>query len=690
MYRSLTEASQSSFRAIKSRSRFVVKSLKLKCIFAHLSADSSRIEDDETSGSNGHMNMNQRRGRRRRSMWRHEQLPLPIRFISSLFYGLQLFSATTCVVLSAMRLASQDFGPTEEADKANRNFALNVFYVLALTEALVFLAEKAYWEWKVGHCGLLQKVNAKYRLGPSGMISIKRFFYDAYSKCVTGSIFDGLKMDLVTFAQELLLSSSGDEQLMGAQILLALSTHQHQRLSDAAIRKIRTSVVVTERLIEMLNWKNCSAQEVRYSAAAIISKLADDEQNVVRIAGIPGAMESISSLLYVDPTIQGQGRKYDSLAFNLLGLLILEKLARHYDGCVKMGHIQGLLHRIIDFMSIREGVNSEAVKKSLQVVKLLISSTGHTDTGAVFRREISVIAVTVSNIRDILFLRRPGEHQWFLIQSLALEIIGKLAVDVEARERIGSTDGMVKELLALLLFHLPAAKRPTAREQYDDYYVYKLRMAAGEALAMLAVESKANCGRILEQERSVERLTEALDDPDPVFHVSCSRILQKLCAFTGPEWCREMSRVISGFRRVLKGGIMDAGIGMHVDVVVLEASLGLAVQMVRLMSSERLNDELHRACLSEADLVRRLAGILQLQLLEEAPQIRRFAGDLAVELTRIDQKYVKMLKEAGINSMAIEGARRSSSTITERIQCSSSATCEFTSPYHIYAYTFPV
>ena len=50
------------------------------------------------------------------------------------------------------------------------------------------------------------------------MVSIKRFFYDSYSKSIDGSIFDGLKMDHVSFRPELLESNSRGEQLIGPRI----------------------------------------------------------------------------------------------------------------------------------------------------------------------------------------------------------------------------------------------------------------------------------------------------------------------------------------------------------------------------------------------------------------------------------------------------------------------------------------
>ncbi|RWW24706.1 hypothetical protein GW17_00010996 [Ensete ventricosum] len=136
-----------------------------------------------------------------------------------------------------------------------------------------FPAEKAYWEWKVSYGPLLEEVNRECHLGTTGMVSIKIFFYDAYSKCVERSIFDGLKMDLVTFAEELLGSSSRDEHLMGARVQLRISTNH--RFANGTLRKIGTTTPV----IETLNWKTPAQEDdmvysyvtLKAIAAAIIS-----------------------------------------------------------------------------------------------------------------------------------------------------------------------------------------------------------------------------------------------------------------------------------------------------------------------------------------------------------------------------------------------------------------------------------
>ncbi|KAM0948599.1 putative armadillo-like helical protein [Dioscorea sansibarensis] len=428
---SITEAGRASFRKLRSRSLSVVCAIKaLICPLSILRPKGNARDVERGAVEQDHRT------------WSSPEVPLlPYagwiflsRNISKMLYWLQLFSASACVVLSLMRLVQQDFGDVD-SDSKNRKSALNIFYALAFAEAFMFLLEKAYWEWKVSHCRILEEVNQECDLGAKGMISIKRFFYDSYSKCVNGSIFDGLRMDLVTFAEELLASSSRDEQLIGANILVKFATNPE--FSDETLRKLGTSMPAMERLLEMLNWKSKEEEELRLSAAVITSKLASKKQNALRVAGIPGAMESISSLLY---TGQGVSSKPDEVCrkciivdrsncefsvFNLYGLLIFKKLASDHDNCGKIGNTRGLLAKIIDFTSTGEwlfGNNSasetqiRAVKRALQVMKMLSNTTGN--TGKNLRREIAEIVFTISNIREILqFGEKHSE-----LQKLGIEV----------------------------------------------------------------------------------------------------------------------------------------------------------------------------------------------------------------------------------------------------------------------------
>ncbi|KAK6913865.1 hypothetical protein RJ641_021186 [Dillenia turbinata] len=648
---SITDAGINSFGALRSSSHFIIKAVK--AVFCPISSVRLTSQQNREIAENAH---NAKTGssehhKLRTRTWISSDVPLlPYapwvflsRNISRLLYWLQVTSATACVVLSLMKIIRCNFGDVAkgDTDKRNREFALLIFYSLALAEAVTFLLEKTYWEWKITFKKLLDSVNKELELGPSGMVSIKRFFYDAYSKCVNGSIFDGLKMDMVSFAMELLGSDSQDEQLIGVGILKQFALNE--RYSDDTLQKIGISLSVMERLVEMLNWKDLQEEEIRKSAAEILSKLAGEKQNSLRVAGIPGAMESISSLLYAnrinigaadeisDKRIIADKGTYDFWTFNHLGLLILKKLARDHDNCGKIGNTRGLLPKIIDFTHAGERLLKEdnattsqifTVKRSLQVVKMLASTTGA--TGKQLRKEISEIVFTISYIREIL--HHGKKHP--LLQELGIEILTSLALEQDATERIGGTGGILKELFNIFFNEeIP---------ECDNH----VRIAAGEALAMLAQESKSNCYRILKLEIT-EKLIEALTCR--LLRVNAARILRNLCTYTGAEAFYRLRVVTAAVPTVLKA-IMSA------ENKLQEVMVGLAAHTFKYMTPEESSNIFEETGITEAELARMLIQILQNYKYPpiKIPRIRRFTIELAIWMMRDKKTNIQIFNSLGL------------------------------------------
>ncbi|KAF6145242.1 hypothetical protein GIB67_041437 [Kingdonia uniflora] len=636
---SFTDAGRNSFRALKSGSEAIFNPFCPK----------KRSNRQITQNTQLHtLGIHERTSTR---TWDTSNVPLlPYakwaflsRNISKFLYWLQLTSASACVILSLIKLIKQNFGDISkgDSDKRNRNSALNIFYGLALAEAMLFLLEKAYWEWKIIYYKLLEEVNRECEFGPLGMVSIKRFFYDAFSRCVNGSIFDGLKMDLVSFAMELLASDSSDEQLTGARILRKFSTNE--RFADDTLQKIGISIPVMERLVEMLNWNDPQEEETRRSAAEILSKLAGKKQNSLRVAGIPGALESISSLLYTDPNstsaadeiyqkrIKCDQESYEFSVFNHLGLLILKKLARDHDNCGKIGNTRGLLPKIIDFTHAGERLlvndhvaesQTMTVKRSLQVVRMLASTTG--TTGKLLRQEISEIVFTISNIREIL---QYGEKHPTL-QKLGIEILTSLALDDEATERIGSTGGILKGLFEIFV------KKGISETQNH------VRIAAGEALSMLAFESEKNCDRMLKQ-NVLAKLVEALDDR--VLRVNSSRILRNLCAYGGPDCFIHLKGVTAAAPTVLRAIMCE-------ENKLQEVMLGLSAQVFRFMASHESGIMFVQTGITETKLATKLVQIMKQYYYPpiKIPRIRRFSIELAIWMMRNKKKNIHIFKDLGL------------------------------------------
>ncbi|GFQ05956.1 hypothetical protein PHJA_002739600 [Phtheirospermum japonicum] len=627
---SIADVSINSFRKLKSSSNLVA--IAVRSVFRPVGTRGRAIS---RATQNNKKNWENKKTPTR--MWTSSEVPLlPYakwvfisRNVSKLLYWLQLASAMACVILSLIRLVDNNYGDVEkgDSDKRNRKSALIIFYSLALAEALLFLLEKAYWEWKVSFENLLESVSSECELGESGLISIRRFFYDAYSKCVNGSIFDGLKMDMVSFGMELLGSNSPDEQLIGARILRRFSVSS--RFSDDTLQKIGISLSVMERLVEMLNWKDSGEEEIRYSAAEILSRLASKTQNSLRIAGIPGALESISSLLHVSRSQNGacdeisekkiimDQENYGSWSFNHMGLQILKKLARDHDICGKIGNTRGLLPKIIDFTHAEERLLKHptatpsqivTVKRSLQVLKMLASTSG--SAGKQLRKEISEIVFTVSNIRDVL---KYGENQPEL-RMLGIEILTSLAIEEDATERIGGTGGVLKVLFGIF---------------FDDEMPENqshVRAVAGEALAMLALESKNTCQRMLKL-RLNEKLMGALEVP--LLRVNAARILRNLCAYSGDD-CFEQLKGLTAAAPIILEAIMKE------ENKLQEVMIGAAACIFRFMSPQDSITMFGKAGIRELDLARRLLLILKKYPYPsiKVPSMRRYAIELAIWMMR--------------------------------------------------------
>ncbi|XP_066400597.1 uncharacterized protein [Miscanthus floridulus] len=585
-------------------------------------------------------------GRSHELEWQHETTGrAPVSWaVGRVFHWLQLLSASSCAALSLVRLVHQRYGGSEEA-RVNRHSALDIFYGLALAEALLFLVEKALWQWRVGHHRLLERVASDCHLATAcGAVAVRRFFYDSYSRCLNGSIFDGLHMDLVSYADDLLTAGSHDEQRLGASILAALV--KSDRFADATLRKIGTSGPAIERLIEMLSWKNASEKDVRRSAAVVVFMLTGRKVNALRVTGIPGAMESVASLLYAD---------LDEL--NLLGLSILNKLARDHDNCDKIGKTRGLLDRIISCSGIVANgpaagpptdTRLKAVKQSLRVVKRLASTTG--TTGKLLRRELSDIVFTVSNVREVLQQQQHDEKDVSELHRLAIEILTNLAMDEEAREMIGGTGGVLSTLVAMFL--------PEKQEAAPDRHKDAVRVEAGEALAMLALDSRRNCGAIIMAfGGGVERLVEALSDP--VVVISAARILRNLCTYAGDEWQLTPRGLTAGATKVLRSIMVE-------KTKLLNISLGLAAQMLRFMQPGELRASLATAGVTDAALARTLVLVLREYSRPslEVPRIRLYTLELAIALMRSDARFVALFVELGM-----EAEQRRVAETTSGLEC---------------------
>eukprot|EP00253_Pinus_taeda_P007039 PITA_07039 len=577
--------------------------------------------------------------------------------VSKLLFWLQLFAASTCVVLSVYRLSRQNFSQVVGNEQMkNQKLALNIFYGLALAEALLFLLEAAYGHWKVVTMKLLTEVNEEYGFDASEIHTVRRFFFDAYSQCIKDSVFDGLKMDFVTYSVELLQSEGGHGQRTGTRILRALV--YSDRFSEETLRAIGTMSDVVERLIEMLNWSNHHEQEIRRAAAEIITNLVRTNRNCIRVAAIAGSMESIASLLYDSKQIEIHSSdfaktsnlrrrcgdrcvsEYEYSFFSLLGLRILKSLAKDHVNCAKIGGSKELLPKIIGLAEINPNTPEseiKTVKLALQLVRMLASSTGF--TGKILKKEICEIVFAISNLRDILEYREISTPA---LQILAIDTLTSLALDDAGRESIGSTGGALRDLFSMFFM-----ERSVISEGQYVATMTKQVSKAGEALALLSLESKHNCRRIISlrlQGRTkydsniIVKLISVLDDEIQGIHAA--RILRNLCSYTETDY-GELREVTAVAAQVVKSSIEKRGAHQ-------EAAIGLAAQIVKLMSKsdfDRVFTEWR--AVTNRSLVSELVEVFRRhpRPSKEFPSIRRFSIELLIGVMQMDRAAIVMRSE---------------------------------------------
>ncbi|KAJ4791696.1 ARM repeat superfamily protein [Rhynchospora pubera] len=539
--------------------------------------------------------------------------------IRILLYWIQVMSATACVVLSVIRLAEHSFGATHDKEQhsneqSNRNSALFIFYSLALAEALTFLIERAYREWKFNYKKLIQTVSEELTLGTYGEESIRRFFYRAYSKSISGSILDSIKMDMVSFAQELLISNSHEEQLIGVHVLKCFVTDNEW--SSTTLKRIATSTNVVERLIDMLNWKSLTKTQIRYMAAEIVLNLTGKMQNVLRIGKVPGAVESIRALLDSShPNNDSSGNNYQeniSFKFNKIGLQIIQKLARDHGNAGVICNARGLLSRIIYFTKTKSAFLQNAqeddigiiiVQESLNVIRDLVGTVGH--TGKKLRSQISDNIFLLANLRKLLIHRMNHAN----LQIVAIEILMDLAKDETAAEKIGSTGGIISQLLAMFT---------------DSSFSESVRSKAGDGLASIALGSEENCIRVIREDK-IEELKELLRS-DSNLQLTSSGVLLSLCTYTTKDehWSK-LRGIISVIPTVIrtimyKEDKINYNADKHLHEVLieykklLEVSIGLAAQLIKHAEQQEYEDQMNETDFTEDAI----ASILWLSAVELA------------------------------------------------------------------------
>nr|CAB3473604.1 unnamed protein product [Digitaria exilis] len=193
--------------------------------------------------------------------------------------------------------------------------------------------------------------------------------------------------------------------------------------------------------------------------------------------GILAAGKEISIVSFAIESLSSSSRNKEQLA----GVMILDSLMQQ--------RATSLISKITGFVCYKSsnGAQQKAVVcSSLNLVRTLTITGGK--IGAMLRRELWEDPFLLDNLASMLEDSRSSIKVW----EPAVDIIAKLALAGEARKEIGSNKVIIGKLMHAFL----GRNGPT-----NMHYGQPLRLAAGEALANLAIENPANCLAILEEPR---------------------------------------------------------------------------------------------------------------------------------------------------------------------------------------------
>uniref|UniRef100_A0ACD5Z5T4 Uncharacterized protein n=1 Tax=Avena sativa TaxID=4498 RepID=A0ACD5Z5T4_AVESA len=309
-----------------------------------------------------------------------------------------------------------------------------------------------------------------------------------------------------------------------------------------------------------------------------------------------------------------------------LGMLILQGLAHNPDNCIETTE---LIPKIIGSMSCSTNTTMTPKQKqivttaSLTLVAKLAIVKGK--AGIVLRQELC------ENPFLLCYLASTMEDSSSGLEQLkpAMDIIAMLAVDRKTRQEIGRIQVIMHKLVQEFL-------------RRDESFK-TLRTAAGEALAMLAMESVDNCCAILVQDGPEYNLMNNLQAMLDECLYPAASLLQSLCANYGHELRhRGQSNNLSSTLKVVLEKIMDA------RGKLMEALLGLALEINKTLS-ENVTPALG-SCTNVDAFVKKMVGELNAHKKPnpEFPSIRRLLVEITICMAESCPSHADNFREHGM------------------------------------------
>ncbi|KAL6600476.1 hypothetical protein ACP70R_045276 [Stipagrostis hirtigluma subsp. patula] len=382
-----------------------------------------------------------------------------------------------CVALSVRRLQMQDYVDPQylhHDDHRNIRRSLNIFYGLVLAQGIIFI------------CLFLNPIvfllrmrtQSEYMLfGRYGRNILLNYQTDNYLEFITGNVRATLNMDLITFAKNMVVSGSVDDQLVGIRAMDRIL--RSAEYSSLALVRLRASLDADAlgKLVNMLGLTRTAGEEnARGHAARVVLKLTPD----ILVSSSPQILYVISSSL-----LNTSHKKMD-VDLVWFGLRILDKLTDNPDNCKHVMDDGGnLLSKIIDLtngcdLGITGSIISDSrieqeiiplLHKEEEIIPLLRKEDDipsafieKIDQEIIVGMSLSILSKLVSapGVAGVKLRRETTKNFNFLTNTgmilehvEATRVISCLAIDAAIRKEIGMFPEVIKKLKDSLFSKAP-------------------------------------------------------------------------------------------------------------------------------------------------------------------------------------------------------------------------------------------
>ncbi|TVU41170.1 hypothetical protein EJB05_14669, partial [Eragrostis curvula] len=309
-----------------------------------------------------------------------------------------------------------------------------------------------------------------------------------------------------------------------------------------------------------------------------------------------------------------------------LGMSILDSLASYdYDNCMEISRAADLISKIIEFTYYNYIENINEVQKkilmgsSLKLLRRFSNISG--EIGITLRHKISEHPVLLRNLAGILD-DIVGSLE---LRKLAVEIIRNLAIDGNTSHEIGRIKMIVTRLVDAFL----SQGAPSSTN--SNHFLQKV---AGQALAMLTMESADNCAAILAEPRDfIKELTTMISGnkhPYVAAKLLHNLFLHIRIELSNPE-LRKLCEAL--------GKVLETILNPNSSEAELEVFIGLSSQICRIIP-EDFARELEKNGHGKEIFVNRLVDVLKANMNPaiHSPGIRRVIIEQAIYLMK-DSSY---------------------------------------------------